>query len=57
MDTSDFYKTSWAIDYLNFLKYSREQGMRPIHFEVGTSFTMAVTDDLNVHAWGINDCH
>ncbi len=31
--------------------------MRPIHFEVGTSFTMAVTDDLNVHAWGINDCH
>ena len=56
MDTSDFYATSWAVDYLNFLKYSREQGIRPLHFEVGASFTLAITDDLNTHGWGLNDC-
>jgi len=48
---------SWAVDYLNFIKENREHGIRPLHFEVGSSFTAAITDDLSIYNWGINDVH
>lgn len=55
VDTSDIYEQSWAIDFLNFLKRLEAVNSRLLHLEVGESFTIAITDELNVYSWGLND--
>lgn len=55
VDTSDVYEQSWAIDYLNFYKQIQNKNARLLQIEVGESFTVAVSDELNMYTWGLND--
>ena len=55
VDTSDIYENSWAVDFLNFFQNIKHSGSRLLHVDVGESFTFAITDDLKVYSWGLND--
>ena len=55
VDTSDIYERSWAVDFLNFTNKLKRDNVRLLHLEVGESFTLAVTDDLKIYSWGLND--
>ena len=55
VDTSDIYENSWAVDFLNFFQNVKHSGARLLHMDVGESFTFAITDDLRVYSWGLND--
>jgi predicted nucleic acid-binding protein len=57
MDTSDFYKQSWAVDFLTFMKTLKRENTRLLQLEVGESFTFAITDELKIYSWGLNDYH
>ena len=57
LDTSDFYSQSWGVDFLTFMKHLRSTNTRILHLEVGECFTFAVTDELKIYSWGINDYH
>jgi myosin-5 len=55
MDTSSVYENPWAFEFASFLKKIHNKGARLLHLEIGESFTIAVTDDKEVHTWGVND--
>jgi myosin-5 len=55
VDTSDIYKRSWAVDFLNLISHLYEKHSRLLHLEIGDSFSLAVDDDLKVYSWGLND--
>ena len=55
VDTSSVYRNSWAAEFAAFLRATHEKGARMLHLEVGESFTLGVTDDKEVLAWGSND--
>jgi alpha-tubulin suppressor-like RCC1 family protein len=55
VDTSDVYENSWAVDFLNFFQNVKQSNSRLLHLEVGESFTFAVTDDMKLYSWGLND--
>lgn len=55
LDTSSVYETPWAFEFASFLKKVHTKGARLLHLEIGESFTIAVTDDKEVHTWGVND--
>lgn len=54
-DTSDVYERSWAVDFLTFVSKIQKENSRLLHLEVGESFTLAITDDMKVYSWGLND--
>jgi myosin-5 len=55
VDTSDIYENSWAVDFLNFFQNVKSKGSRLLHLDVGESFTLAMTDDMKMYSWGLND--
>ena len=55
IDTTPAYNNSWGAEFVGFMNNTHDKGSRLLHVEVGGSFTMAVTDDKEVYAWGAND--
>lgn len=57
VDTSDIYKRSWAVDFLNYMNILKQKNSRLLHLELGETFTLAVDDDLKIYSWGMNDTY
>ena len=55
VDTTDIYDQNWSVDYLNFVTALHGQNGRVMHLDVGQTFSMAITDDLKMYTWGLND--
>lgn len=54
-DTSDSYAQSWSVDFLNFIQLTKANNSRLMCLEVGHSFSLAVSDELKIFNWGLND--